>query len=65
MNRARLRLVSYFTIQSNIAVAIVSGILLRRPDADGRGFGCWLLFALAALADRRLPAAPTGPSPRP
>lgn len=44
-----LRLVSYFTIQSNIAVAIVSGILLRRPDADGRGFRVLRLDAVIAI----------------
>lgn len=44
-----LRLVSYFTIQSNIAVAIASGILARKPDAEGEGFRVLRLDALIAI----------------
>ena len=44
-----LRLISYFTIQSNIAVAIAAGILMRRPDADGQGFRVLRLDAVIAI----------------
>ncbi|WP_420112727.1 Pr6Pr family membrane protein [Pseudactinotalea sp.] len=44
-----LRLVSYFTIQSNIAVAIVAAVLVANPAADGRGFRVLRLDALIGI----------------
>lgn len=44
-----LRLVSYFTIQSNILVAVVAGMLARRPDRDGTGFRVLRLDALIGI----------------
>lgn len=45
-----LRLVSYFTIQANIAVAIAAAMLTRNPDRDGRGFRVLRLDAVIAIA---------------
>lgn len=45
-----LRLVGYFTIQSNVLVAVVSWLLLRDPGRDGRGFRVLRLDAVAAIA---------------
>jgi len=44
-----LRLVSYFTIQSNILVAVVSGMLASRPDRDGAGFRVLRLDAFVGI----------------
>lgn len=44
-----LRLVSYFTIQSNILVAVVTGMLAARPDRDGVGFRVLRLDALVGI----------------
>lgn len=44
-----LRLVSYFTIQSNVLVAIATGLLLRDPARDGRLFRVLRLDAAVAI----------------
>ena len=41
-----LRLISFFTIESNIVCGVVSAQLVARPDRDGRG---WRVVRLAAL----------------
>lgn len=45
-----VRLVSYFTIQSNILAAIASGMLAWRPDRRGRVFAVLRLDALLCIA---------------
>lgn len=44
-----IRLVSYFTIQSNILVAVVSGVLVRRPRHEGSGFAVARLDAFVGI----------------
>ena len=45
-----VRLLSYFTIQSNILAAIAAGMLLWRPDRRGRVFAVLRLDALLCIA---------------
>lgn len=45
-----LRLVSYFTIQSNVLVAVVSAALAVNPARDGRVFRVLRLDAVVAIA---------------
>lgn len=45
-----LRLVSYFTIQSNVLVAVVTGMLTLDPARDGRWFRVLRLDAVVAIA---------------
>ncbi len=44
------RFVSYFTIQSNLLVAVVAGRLTRDPGSDGRLFRVLRLDAVVAIA---------------
>lgn len=44
-----LRLVSYFTIQSNVLVAVTSWLLVRDPARDGRLFRVLRLDAVAGI----------------
>jgi hypothetical protein len=45
-----VRLFSFFTIQSNILVAVASTLLARKPDRDGRVFRVLRLDALLCIA---------------
>jgi hypothetical protein len=45
-----VRLVSYFTIQSNILAAVAAGMLVWRPDRRGRVFAVLRLDALLCIA---------------
>lgn len=45
-----VRLFSYFTIQSNILIAVTSWMLVRRPHLDGRVFRVARLDALLCIA---------------
>ena len=45
-----LRLVSYFTIQSNVLVAVVTGMLTARPDRDGALFRVLRADAVVGIA---------------